>query len=149
MREQWEVACEAQLPIIVHNRDSNEVMLQTVKRPEFSTLRGVFHSFAGGLEMAQELLDLGYTLGMSGMVTFRAADNVREVLPLASDKRILVETDTPYLAPVPYRGQPNEPAYLVEVVKRLAVEMVSTPGEIAAATTRNFFELFTRARWQG
>lgn len=145
MREQWELAVELGLPVVVHNRDSNEAMLEAVRAPGLAGLVGDFHSFAGGLEMARELLARGHYLGISGMVTFRRADNVREVLPVAPPERLLVETDTPYLAPVPYRGKPNRPAYVVEVLRRLAEELGMTPEEAAAATCASFYRLFPRA----
>ena len=145
MRAQWEIAVEASMPVIIHNRDSSEVMLQLLSQEEFADLRGVFHSFAGGREMAAEILDGGFFIGMSGMITFSGADNVREVLPVSPRNRLLVETDSPYLAPVPHRGKPNQPAYVVEVVKRLAEEMVLSTKEVSALTTTNFFSLFTKA----
>lgn len=145
MREQWELAVELGLPVVVHNRDSNAEMLAAVRSPDLADLRADFHSFAGGLEMARELLDHGFYLGLSGMVTFPRADNVREVLEIAPLDRLLVETDTPYLAPVPYRGKPNRPAYVVEVLERVAEEIGRTPQETAAATRENFFRLFPRA----
>ena len=145
MRAQWEVALVAEMPVVIHNRDSSEVMLQLAAEPEFADLRGVFHSFAGGEQMANELLARGFLLGISGMVTFSGADNVREVLPVAPRNSLLVETDTPYLAPVPYRGKPNRPAYVVEVVKRVAKETGLSAEEISDLTTRNFFNLFPKA----
>ncbi|MEM6795714.1 MAG: TatD family hydrolase, partial [Acidobacteriota bacterium] len=119
MREQWHLAMELDLPVIVHNRDSNEVMTAIYLEDAFEGLRADFHSFAGGLPMAQAVLERGAYLGMSGMVTFKRADNVREVLPITPKDRLMVETDSPFLAPVPYRGKPNRPAYVVEVVERL------------------------------
>ena len=145
MREQWELAVELDLPVVVHNRDSNEKMLEVVRDDVFSNLRGDFHSFAGGLEMGRELLDRGFYLGLSGMITFRRADNVREVIPVAPPERLLVETDTPYLAPVPHRGKPNRPAYVVEIVRRLAEEQGLSAEEVADATSENFFRLFDKA----
>ena len=145
MREQWELAIDLGLPVVVHNRDSNQEMLEAVRAPELEPLQADFHSYAGGAGMARELLEHGFYLGMSGMVTFRAADNVREVLAFAPPERLLVETDTPYLAPVPYRGKPNRPAYVVEILERLAAELDSTPEETAASTNDNFYRLFARA----
>jgi TatD DNase family protein len=145
MREQWELAIELGLPVVVHNRDSNQEMLEAVRAPELQALQADFHSFAGGAEMARELLERGFYLGMSGMVTFRAADNVREVLAFVPPERLLVETDTPYLAPVPHRGKPNRPAYVVEILERLAAELETTPEAATATTNANFFRLFSRA----
>ncbi len=145
MREQWEVAIELGLPVVVHNRDSNEAMLEVARRPELAALSADFHSFAGGLAMAEELFERGFYLGLSGMVTFPKADNVREVLPAAPVERLLVETDTPYLAPVPHRGKPNRPAYVVEVLERVARELGMPGDELARRSCENFFRLFPRA----
>jgi TatD DNase family protein len=146
MREQWEVAIEADLPVIVHNRDSDEEMLGVFHEPGFAALSGVFHSYCAGAAMARELLDRDRIwLGISGMVTFRAADNVREVFEFTPAERLLVETDTPYLAPVPYRGRPNRPAYVVEVAARTAAELGLSPSELAARTGAGFARLFERA----
>ncbi len=145
MREQWELAIELDLPVVVHNRDSNAEMLGVVRSPEFELLKADFHSFAGGLDMARELLEHDFYLGMSGMVTFKRADNVREVLEITPPERLLVETDTPYLAPVPYRGKPNRPAYVQEILERLAQELGKTAEEATVVTNDNFFRLFSRA----
>lgn len=149
MREQWELAVDVGLPVVVHNRDSNEAMLEAVRVPEFAELAADFHSYAGGLEMAGELLSRGFYLGMSGMVTFKRAENVREVLRAAPSDRLLVETDTPYLAPVPYRGRPNRPAYVVEVLERLADELGMTPEAASSMACENFFRLYSRAASSG
>lgn len=143
MREQWEVAVAAGLPVIVHNRDSDSEMLAAFRDPAFGELRAVFHSYCSGAEMARELVAReGVWLGISGMVTFRAADNVREVFAFVAADRILVETDTPYLAPVPHRGKPNRPAWVVEVADRVATELGLEPGELRARTGAGFVELF-------
>lgn len=146
LREQWELAVELDLPVVVHNRDSNDAMLAVVRRQEFAALQADFHSFAGGRAMAEELVAHGFYLGLSGMITFPKADNVREVLPILPEDRRLVETDTPYLAPLPYRGKPNRPAYVVEIAARLAQESAETLGEVARRTGENFFRLFGKAR---
>jgi TatD DNase family protein len=147
LREQWEVALAHGLPVVVHNRESEEAMLALVGEPQFAALRADFHSFAGGLPMARRLLEHGGAwFGVSGMVTFKQADNVREVLTRVPLERLLVETDTPYLAPVPYRGKPNEPAYVVEVAHRLAAELVLAPADLVARTTTTFHQLFPKTR---
>jgi|CXWL01.1.fsa_nt_gi TatD DNase family protein len=145
LRAQWRLAVELDLPVVVHNRESDEAMLAIVREPEFAGLRGDFHSFAGSLEMADELLARGFYLGVTGMVTFKAADNIRALLARIPDDRLLVETDTPFLAPIPYRGKPNRPAYVVEVAMRVAAERGSDLAAVAAATTASFFRLFARA----
>ena len=145
LREQWGLAVELDLPAVVHNRESNERMLAIVREPAFAALRADFHSFAGGLATARELIPRGFYLGFTGMITFPRADNVREVISELPADRELVETDTPYLAPVPYRGKPNQPAYAVEVARRLAEERGETYEETCRRTTENFFRLFSKA----
>ncbi|HEV3458509.1 MAG TPA: TatD family hydrolase [Thermoanaerobaculia bacterium] len=145
MREQWRLALDLGLPVVVHNRESNEAMLDAFREPAFAGLAADFHSFAGGVAMARELLARGCYLGLSGMITFPKADNVREVLGILPAERALVETDTPYLAPVPYRGQPNRPAYVVEIAHQLAAAIGETPEAVARQTSENFFRLFAKA----
>ena len=143
LREQWEVALAHDLPVVVHNRESEEAMLALLAEPGWASLRADFHSFSGGAEMARRLLARGRSwLGISGMVTFKMADNVRAPLVFTPPDRLLVETDTPYLAPVPHRGKPNEPALVVEVALRLAAELGWEPSRLAAQTTANFHALF-------
>jgi len=145
MREQWRLALDLGLPVVVHNRESNEAMLGVLREVAFAGIAADFHSFAGGLAMAEELLARGCYLGLSGMITFPKAGNVREVLRILPAERALVETDTPYLAPVPYRGQPNRPAYVVEVAQHLAAVIGETPESVARQTSENFFRLFAKA----
>ena len=146
LREQWALAIDLGLPVVVHNRDSNEEMLAVVREEPFRNLQADFHSFAGGLAMGRELIDRGFYLGLSGMITFPKADNVREVIPVLPPDRCLVETDTPYLAPIPYRGKPNRPAYVVEIAQRLAEESGETFLEVCRRTGENFYRLFWKAR---
>ena len=146
LRAQWRLAVELDLPAIVHNRDSNDRMLAILAEPEFANLKADFHSFAGGRAMAETVVAHGCMLGISGMVTFPKADNVREVIPGTPRDRFLVETDTPYLAPVPYRGKPNEPAFTVEIATRLGLELGLDLAATAALTTENFFRFFAKAK---
>ncbi|HET9765291.1 MAG TPA: TatD family hydrolase [Thermoanaerobaculia bacterium] len=143
LREQWELALDLDLPVVVHNRESEDAMLALLAEPRFAALRADFHSFSGGAAMAKRLLARGNSwLGISGMVTFKKAENVREPLTFTPADRLLVETDTPYLAPVPYRGKPNEPAFVVDVALRLAQELGCEPARVAAQTTANVRDLF-------
>ena len=145
MREQWELALDCGLPVVVHNRDSNEVMLDVLSKAQFEGLECDFHSFAGGLDMARRLVARGSYLGFSGMVTFAKAQNVREVLPEVPVDRILVETDTPYLAPVPFRGRPSRPVHVIEVVRGVAEELGLDYEELCESSCRSFFRLFRKA----
>ena len=141
-RRQMEVALEADLPVVVHNRDSDEAMLEAVLRNELAGLRADFHSFAGSLEMARALIERDFYLGVTGMVTFKKADNIRQILASIPADRLLIETDTPYLAPVPYRGKPNRPAYVVEVAEKVAELGGESVAEVGRRTSENFRQLF-------
>jgi TatD DNase family protein len=141
-RRQMELALEADLPVVVHNRDSDEAMLETVLCDELAGLRADFHSFAGSMEMARALIDRDFYLGVTGMVTFKKADNIREILVAVPADRLLIETDTPYLAPVPYRGRPNRPAHVVEVAEKVAELYGETVALLARRTSDNFRRLF-------
>lgn len=145
MREQWGLAIEHDLPVVVHNRDSDPTMLRILHEPSFRALKADFHSFAGGAEMARELLERGHYLGVTGMVTFKRADNIRELVEMVPEDRLLVETDTPFLAPEPYRGKQNEPAWVVEVATRAASVRNESVEALGRATTENFLRLFKKA----
>ena len=145
MLEQWHLGVELRLPVVVHNRDSNERMLAVLEDDALAGLQADFHSFAGGLAMARRLVARGCYLGFTGMITFPKAGNVREVIPELPLDRELVETDTPYLAPVPHRGRRNEPAFVVEVARRLAAERGESYEETCRRTGENFFRLFDKA----
>lgn len=141
-----EAAQELQLPLIVHTRDADEAMLQMLeenaRRRPFPLL---MHCYTSGRALAEKALALGGYVAFSGILTFRKADEVRAIADMVPLERLLVETDCPYLAPVPHRGRRCEPAHVVHVAERLAeIKGVST-AELAAATTDNFFRLFTKA----
>lgn len=144
--EQWELAKALDLPVIVHNRESDEVIAaEVVARPALAGVRGVFHSFSGTDALLATVLEAGFHVGYSGMVTFKAAENVRGALAATPVERVLVETDSPYLAPVPHRGQTNEPGFVVEVAHRVAAEKALAVEDLVARTTATFFALFPRA----
>lgn len=145
LREQWRVALALDLPVVVHNRESDDAMLAVVSEPEFAALRGDFHSFAGNAAMHAALVERGFAFGFSGMVTFNKGDNVRALLAATPLDRVLVETDTPYLAPVPHRGKVNRPAWVVEVARRVASERGMAFDELCAATGAVFARLFPKA----
>lgn len=132
-------------PLVVHTRDSAPDTLAILKEEGASAVGGVMHCFTENWEIAREALDLGFYLSFSGIVTFKNAAIVKEVAQKCPLDRILVETDSPYLAPVPYRGKPNEPAYVRYVAEEIA-KLRSLPSEsIQHATTENFFRLFKSA----
>lgn len=127
-------------PVIIHAREAEEVVLAALQRHD--GVRGVLHAFAGSTEQARLALDRGWFLGVGGMLTFRTADNVRAVAQWAPLERLLLETDAPYLAPVPHRGKRNEPAYVPIVAEKLAELRGLSVQEVAEATTRAARELF-------
>jgi TatD DNase family protein len=139
-----DLAARLGLPAILHNRQSGTEMLAMLRRLRPRERPGVFHSFTESAEYGKSALDLGYLVSFSGMITFRAADNIREAaagLPLDA---MLVETDSPFLAPVPHRGKPCEPAYVVETAKKLAELKKADLETVAGVTTANFEALFGR-----
>jgi TatD DNase family protein len=127
-------------PIIVHNRESTDDMVEVLGR---AGARGILHSYTEGLEPAKKLIDLGYYISFSGIVTFRSAESLRDVARALPHDRVLIETDTPYLAPVPFRGKDNEPAYVIKIAELLAL-LWSLPIErVAEETTANFERAFS------
>jgi TatD DNase family protein len=140
---QWQLdlALEADLPVVLHNRESWED-LEAALASRCPGLRGVAHSFTEDAERALRVVDLGLVVGISGMVTFKRADNIREMAAVLALKDVMVETDSPFLAPVPHRGQRNEPAFVVEVGRQLAGLWEKDEAEIAQASTAVFRRLF-------
>ncbi|HEX2059896.1 MAG TPA: TatD family hydrolase [Thermoanaerobaculia bacterium] len=134
------LANELGKPIIVHNRESTADMVDVLKR---SGARGILHSYTESLEVAKQLVDLGWMISFSGIVTFRNADPLREVARALPHDAVLIETDTPYLAPVPYRGRDNEPAYVVAIAHLLAQLWDVPVEEVAARTSANFERVFS------
>lgn len=133
-------------PLVVHTRDSSIDTLRVLQEEGADSVGGVMHCFTENWEVAQQALDLGFYISFSGIVTFKNALQVKEVAQKCPLDRLLVETDSPYLAPVPYRGKPNEPAYVRYVAEEIARLRGLSFEELAAATTDNFFRLFKNAR---
>lgn len=133
-------------PLVVHTRDSAEDTLRVLQEEGADTVGGVMHCFTENWDIAQLALDLGFYLSFSGIVTFKNAAIVKEVAQKCPLERLLVETDSPYLAPAPYRGKPNEPAYVRYVAEEIA-RLRSLPVDaVHQATTDNFFSLFKHAK---
>jgi TatD DNase family protein len=140
---QLEKSLELELPVVVHTRDADDDTLAILRE---IPARGIIHCFTGSPKFCRALLDLGFYISISGIVTFRAADNVREAALYIPDERILIETDSPFLAPVPMRGSPNEPSFLVHTAKFLA-QLRRTPFErFAETTTRNALSILGQMR---
>ena len=127
-------------PMIIHMRDSKEDTIEILSREKAQ--KGVMHCFAEDLETAEAAIDLGFYISFSGILTFKSAQDLREVAKQIPTERILIETESPYLTPVPYRGKPNSPAYTYYVAEKLAEIRNTTIGEIAKVTTQNFNQLF-------
>jgi TatD DNase family protein len=136
------LAAEVGKPIVIHTREAWDDTLAQVRALPHG---GIMHCFTGDAGQARQALDRGFHLSFGGVLTFPKAESVREAARLAPDDRVLVETDCPYLAPVPHRGRRNEPAFLVETARRLAEVRSTTVEQIAALTTGNFSRLFTLA----
>jgi TatD DNase family protein len=135
------------LPLIVHTRDADQEMARVLEEESGKgTLFGVIHCFSSGPELAEKTIELGFYISFSGIVTFKNASTLREVAKNVPLDRILVETDAPYLAPVPHRGKRNEPAFVVHTAALIAELRGVAPEALAAATTENFFRLFAKAR---
>ena len=133
------------LPVIVHTRDAREDTISMIREYGSTTTAGVMHCFTESWDMARQALDHGYYISLSGIVTFKNAEALRDVAKKVPLERLLVETDSPYLAPVPYRGKPNEPKYVREVAAFIAELRGMTFESLAEQTTENFFRLFARA----
>ncbi len=139
--EQLGIARAAGLPIVIHTREAWEDTISILKEHWDGRPGGIFHCFSGGPKEAEIVLEMGFFVSFSGILTFPRATEIHAAAKLVPDDRLLVETDAPYLAPVPYRGKRNEPAYVVHTAQRLAELRGDTPEAIAAKTTANFERL--------
>jgi TatD DNase family protein len=138
--EQLQLAKELHLPVIIHDREAHD---QSIKMVKASGLRrGVFHCFSGDYEMAKQCLDWGFYLSVPGVVTYAKATTIQDVVKKVPLSSLLVETDCPYLAPDPFRGKRNEPAYVVQTVKKIAEIKGISREEVAAVTAQNTLDLF-------
>ncbi|RMG84886.1 MAG: TatD family deoxyribonuclease [Bacteroidetes bacterium] len=133
------------LPIVIHCRDAMDLTIDLVRQAKDERLRGIFHCFGGTLEQAREIIELGFYLGIGGVLTYKKSglDKVLSEVPLES---VVLETDAPYLAPVPYRGKRNESAWVRIVAERLAEVKGLTINEIAIETTKNAEKIFRKIK---
>ena len=140
-------ARESGLPLIVHTRDADEDTIEILgQEMRAGAFKGLIHCFSTSRELAERAVELGLYISVAGIVTFKKAEVLREALTGVPLDRLLVETDAPYLAPVPKRGKRNEPAFVTHTAARLAEIKGITPEALAQATTDNFFTLFDKAR---
>jgi TatD DNase family protein len=145
-RDQIRLACELKLPVIIHTREAQEDTITILRQEKASEVGGVFHCFSGDAWLAKDALDLGFYLSFSGILTFQNATMLRDIAKTVPTDRLLIETDCPYLTPVPHRGKRNEPAYVKHVAATLA-ELMSgekpTPvEELGRVTSENARRLF-------
>ena len=140
-----QVAAEFKKPVIVHTREAQKDTLELIRANQ-SDSAGVLHCFTESWDMAKAAMDMGYYISISGIVTFRNAETLREIVRKLPLDRLLIETDSPYLAPVPHRGKPNSPVFLPKVAECIAgLKQISTT-KLAELTCENFFRLFPRCR---
>jgi TatD DNase family protein len=140
-------ARETGLPLIVHSRDADAETATILEEGAHDDgLRGLIHCFSTTRELSDRAVEIGFLISLSGILTFKNAEQLREIAREIPTDRLLVETDAPYLAPVPYRGKRNEPAFVAHTARHLAELRGVPPEELAAATTANFRRLFTKAK---
>lgn len=140
---QLQIAKRTGLPVIIHDRDAHGDMLEIIKK-EAQGVIGVMHCYSGSLETAKEFLKLGWYFGFGGATTFKNSKKAREVLAALPEERILFETDSPYMAPVPFRGKRNKPTFTELVVKNAAALRNTTAEELMEVSTKNLKKLFFR-----
>lgn len=140
------VAKQVNKPLIIHTRDARQDTLDILIEEGAAQVGGVLHCFTESLEMARSAMELGFYISVSGIVTFKNAIELQTVIKEIPLERLLVETDSPYLAPVPHRGQENEPAFTRDVATFVANLKGVSLQELANVTTQNFFDLFTTAK---
>ena len=141
-RAQVRLARDLDRPVVIHTREADADTVAILREEGAGRVRGVFHCFTGGALLAQAGLDLGFYLSAAGILTFLKASDLRETFRAVPIDRLLTETDSPFLAPVPYRGKRNEPAHVARVVETLAELHGVAAAEMAARTAANFHQLF-------
>ena len=145
-RQHIRLAIELNKPLIVHTRMAREDTLQILREENAERVGGVFHCFTENWEMAEAGMDMGFYISISGIVTFKKANELKEVVRRVPLNKLLLETDSPYLAPMPYRGKENQPAYVREVAEYVALLKGVSVEEVAKVTSDNFFSLFNGAQ---
>lgn len=138
-------AIQSGKPLIIHTRNAAEDTIRIMREEQAGQIGGVMHCFTESLDVAMQAIALGFYISFSGIVTFKNAVALKEVAKVIPLERILVETDSPYLAPIPYRGKTNQPGYVKNVAEEIAKLRDTTLEEISTATSANFFRLFKQA----
>lgn len=143
LRRQIRTAREVNLPILIHSRDADdETVAILTEECSYDGFRGIMHCFGGTPQMAKDLMSIGFLISFAGNVTFKKAENLREAARVVPLDKLLVETDCPFLTPIPFRGRRNEPALVVHTVNFLAQLLSTEPQLLASATTENFMRFF-------
>lgn len=141
-----DAALQTKLPMVIHSRDADDDMVDFLNSESARGVTGIIHCFTGSPEMAKACLDLGYYISISGIVTFKTATQLQEIVKWLPLDRILIETDSPYLAPLPYRGKPNQPAYVVHVAEKVALLKDIPLKEVINQTTQNFLTVCPKVK---
>ncbi|WED99736.1 TatD family hydrolase [Taylorella equigenitalis] len=139
-------AIEAGVPLVIHTRQAPKDTIKILKEEGAERCGGVMHCFTEDIDMARESLNLGFYISMSGIVTFKNATQVHEVAKFVPLDKLLIETDSPYLAPVPYRGKRNDPSYVMHVAEKIAELKEISLDEVGDQTTKNFYNLFSKIK---
>lgn len=137
-----EAAKQLNKPVIIHTRDAMRETIDMLSVEKAGECGGVLHCFTGDKDDAKRLLDIDFYISFSGITTFNSAQDIRDVIPYIPKDRLLIETDTPYLSPMPFRGRENQPAYVVYVAEKIAEVLSLSVQEVAEITTQNFKQLF-------
>jgi len=142
-KQQLQIAIETNKPVIIHSREADEDMINILSEfaPKMKS-KGVIHSFTSGKELAEKAIELGFHLGFNGIITFKNAANVREIVSLCPLNRILLETDSPFLTPMPHRGKENSPKYIPHILEKVAELKSVSPHEVETVCYQNSIDLF-------
>lgn len=145
-RAHIELARKSGLPLVIHDRNAHEQTFKLLEEEDAWALGGVFHCFSGSASLASYVIGKGFLVSVPGVVTYRNARQLREAVNRCPLDALLVETDAPFLAPVPHRGKRNEPSFLTNTIAEIAAIKGCSPDEVADAATSNFLRLFSRAQ---
>ena len=143
-KKQLEIAIKLTKPVVIHSRDADEDTISILKHyAPLMKRKGVIHSFTSGENLARTAMDLGFYLGFNGIITFKNAGNVRDIVTLAPIEKILVETDSPFLAPIPFRGRENSPKNIPHIIEKIAEIKGLDPEQVANITFKNAMDCFS------
>ncbi|CAL4323146.1 Uncharacterized metal-dependent hydrolase YcfH [Buchnera aphidicola (Eriosoma lanigerum)] len=141
-RKHIQLAKKIKKPVIVHSRQSNQDMIQILKEENAYSCKGILHAYCDDINIAKQLLNIGFYISFSGIITFKNSEYIRKILKYIPIDSILIETDSPYLTPVPYRGKENQPAYLYNIAKYISCLKKIDIEMLSEITTNNFYKLF-------